>query len=136
MVLRLRNLVPSNATPPSKSMESVVGSGTEDTTNWPECVLDMLPPFSMSVCIVAASRLSWVVKAPFQNVVTPPSVTDPLAANPTEVLPPPKFVRRKGDPANTEQEAPMAKPEQLVFPEPGPRLVRTKSRVLPVNVMN
>ncbi len=86
--------------------------------------------------MVAASRLSWVVKAPVQKVVTPVSVTDPLAVRDTPVLPLPKFVSRKGDPANTEQEAPCARPEQLVLDEPGPRLVSTKSRVVPWNVIN
>src|SRR5271166_1855190 len=83
----------------------------------------------------AALKVSWVVNAPAQLLVPPPSVIVPNAVRPSAVDTPPSFVRMNGEPAAIEHEAPGAKPVQFVFDEPGPSPVRTKSSEVPRIVM-
>src|SRR6476660_7583045 len=80
-------------------------------------------------------RFNWVVNEPNQLLVTPPSVTVPLAPKPIAVTLALINVRINGEPAATEHTGFKADRAQLVFADPGPSPVSTKSSVVPWNVM-
>lgn len=125
---------------PIKSNDAGSGTGVVDATKSPDCELLMDRPEAKSAgvqvplgqkksCICSGVIPAMLeLKLPSHALTPAPSVAVPNTGR-TIVVEVPMLTRINGEPAKSEHDCPMARPEQFVLAEPGPTAVAVYSRV-------